>query len=204
MSKLSAAIHNNVTKNRSGRLAKFVIAASMTVASGHAFSAVVCGTTSLPAAVPASTAGLYINFVTGVVGTPASAVAGWDFNPFGTSALSFFTTTTATNIAAIAGGGTGATSPTVLTAGATIGPALTYLATGSGTNPAWRAGVSGQYVGVRFNNEVTVATNYGWVQMNTTGPNGVPATVLAYCYDNTGAAITAGTTPVSLQKFSVD
>lgn len=186
-------------------LAALIVAASVTVGAGASYAAVVCGSAGLPAAVPQTNAGLYINFVTNTIGTPASAVPGWDFNPFGTTNLSFFTSGAAANINAILGGGTSATSPSVLASGATIGPAGTYLTNASGTNPAWRAGVTGQYVGIRFNNETGTTTHYGWAQMTTTGPSGFPATVTAYCWENTpNTAIIAGTTPVSLQKYSVD
>lgn len=186
-------------------LAALIVAASITVGTSAAYAAVVCGSAGLPAAVPASEAGLYINFVTNVIGTPASSVPGWDFNPYGATVITFFATNAPANTNAILGGGTGATSPSVLASGATIGPAGTYFTLGGGTNPAWRTTVTGMYVGVRFNNEATTTTHYGWVQMNTTGAMGVPATVNAYCWENTpNTAIVAGSLPVSLQKFSID
>ena len=57
--------------------------------------------------------------------------------------------------------------------------------------------VTGQeYVGLRFQNESTGIINYGWALLSTTfnaAPNmGFAASVLAYGYENTGLAITAG------------
>ena len=43
-----------------------------------------------------------------------------------------------------------------------------------------------------------------YAQASTGASGGFPATINQFCYDNTGATITAGTTPVSLQTFSVD
>ena len=67
-----------------------------------------------------------------------------------------------------------------------------------------RPGFASAYIGVAFINEGTGATNYGWVEMSTTAATGFPATIVRYAYENTGQAITAGTTPVSLQSFNVD
>lgn len=66
------------------------------------------------------------------------------------------------------------------------------------------AGVTNaNYLGFRFTEGGN--TYYGWISLTTTGPNGFPATLNSYCYENTpNTQITAGTTPVSLQQFSVD
>ena len=68
----------------------------------------------------------------------------------------------------------------------------------------WHAGATGGYLGIRFFNEATTSVNFGWIQLNTTAPNGFPATIVSYCYENSGASIMAGTMPVSLQSYSVD
>lgn len=56
---------------------------------------------------------------------------------------------------------------------------------------------------MRICNESTSSINYAWLQMNTGASGGFPATINQICHENTGVAITAGTTPVSLQTFSV-
>ena len=68
----------------------------------------------------------------------------------------------------------------------------------------WQTTNTGKFLGVRFFNESTSAINYGWLQLDTGAAGGFPATINSNCYDNTGAGITAGTTPVSLQSYSVD
>ena len=46
------------------------------------------------------------------------------------------------------------------------------------------------YLGVAFQNENTGVLNYGYIHMTTSGPDGFPAHVFEYGYDNSGAAIT--------------
>ncbi len=184
-------------------LAVLTVAASMTLGSVSSYAAVVCGAAGLPAVVPTTINGTYINLATRVVGQDVT-VAGWDFNVYATGGnLNFFSSVGAANTTSYVGTGT---VPDVLTAGMSIGPASTYATAGvSGTPVAWRAGVTGGYVGVRFNRESDTTVHYGWVQMTTTSTSGFPATITAFCYQDVAAtAITAGTTPVSLQKFSVD
>ena len=177
----------------------------LTVASTSSMAAIVCSSPAL--SVPANIDGVYMNLVTGATGTAGSGVAGWDINLYqtGASALYFFWPTTPANSF---GGASTATVYDALSSGAAIGPAQTYIVNSGGGGPApfanWQTTQTGKYLGVRFYNEATSAINYAWVQMNTGASGGYPATINQICYDNTGAAITAGTTPVSLQTFSVD
>lgn len=177
----------------------------LTVASTSSMAAIVCSSPAL--SVPANIDGVYMNLVTGATGTAGSGVAGWDINLYqtGASALYFFWPTTPANSF---GGASTATVYDALSSGATIGPAQTYIVNSGGGGAApfvnWQQAQTGKYLGVRFYNEATSAINYAWVQMNTGASGGYPATINQICYDNTGAAITAGTTPVSLQTFSVD
>jgi hypothetical protein len=180
-------------------------AALMSLASHNAVATVICNTNpagaALPITVPMTTAGIYLNFVTGVVNVSPAAVPGWDLNPFGSANFSWFWSTGAGNTTAgFETAGVYDASP----AGVVVGPAGTYT-TGGTTSTTWRAGVTNMYQGLRFNNEGTSTLNYGWVAMTTTGPAGFPATINQFCYQDDGTAITTGvTTPVRLQHFSVD
>lgn len=177
----------------------------LTVASTSSMAAIVCSSAAVP--VPANIDGVYLNLVTGATGTAGSGVAGWDINLYqtGASALYFFWPTTP---ASSFGGASTATVYDALSSGATIGPAQTYIVNSGSGGAApfvnWQTTQTGKYLGVRFFNESTSAINYAWLQLNTGASGGFPATINQFCYDNTGAAITAGTTPVSLQTFSVD
>lgn len=179
-----------------------VFAASMlAVASSTAMAAIVCNTTTVPIAVPQDGTGIYLNLITGATGTSGGAVSGWDFNPYdrGLPGISFWFNSDATKGALWDG-----TNISVLASGASIGPASLFA--NSVADPVanlWRAPHTGQYIGLRVFNEGTATMNFGWVQLNT-GANGFPAVINSFCYQNDGTAITAGTTPVSLQNFSVD
>ncbi|MBX3692958.1 hypothetical protein [Dokdonella sp.] len=197
--KLSRSIRNNL-----GLMA----GAALLLAATTGNAAIVCDTPplggALPYSIPDNIDGVYANLVTGAYNN--GSVANWDINFYNNSAgLSFWTnpgTGPGTNQVVSSTPGTA----DVLAAGATIGPGQTYNTSNvtGGTVPDALLGGGSGYIGVRFYNEVTSAQNYGWVALTTTGPNGFPATITGFCYENTGAAITAGTTPVTLQGFSVD
>jgi hypothetical protein len=180
-------------------------AALMSLASHNAMATIICNTNpagaALPITVPMTTAGIYLNFVTGAVNVSPAAVPGWDLNPFGSTNFTWFWSTAPANLTAgFVTAGVYDASP----AGTVVGPAGTY-STSAGTAATWRAGVTNMYQGVRFTNEVTSVVSYGWVAMTTTGPAGFPATINQFCYQDDGTAITTGaTTPVRLQDFSVD
>ncbi|HET7843633.1 MAG TPA: hypothetical protein VFL14_05755, partial [Xanthomonadales bacterium] len=71
-----------------------------------------------------------------------------------------------------------------LAPGAVVGPASTFLPTGVNNAVNLRAG-GVFYFGVRLPNETGATQHYAWVQLTTTGPNGVPATITRFAWDNT-------------------
>lgn len=187
-----------------------LIAIAACVASPAAMAAVQCRNTAIPFA---STTDLYINLVTGATGGSGGATAGWDINmyPSTTGFAAYWGGTSSL------GGGVAATTDgnyVVLASGATINAASLYSKAATGT--AFSAfyvptGVTNGYLGVKFVNEAMAnAINYGWISYTTTGAAasapgaGFPATINGWCYQDDGSAITAGTTPVSLQNFSID
>jgi hypothetical protein len=182
-------------------------AALMSLAPGKATAAVICNTppagSSLPIAVPATTAGVYVNFVTGAFGT-AAATPGWDINPWGSTAFNYFWATAAGNVTSgILIGGVHAASD----AGVLIDATGTYAPAGTPTAAQmapWRAGVTDKYIGIRFNNESTATTNFGWAKLSTTGPNGIPATLSQFCYQNDGSGILTGQTGFVKGDFNND
>lgn len=189
-------------KQLSNRIVLATLAAvgSMTVGTTSAYAAVVCASPSI--AVPQNIDGMYINLVTGATGTTGSSVAGWDFNPYASSTATLLSFNAATGSGYVSSGGV----ITPLAGGTPVGASSTYL-TGIQTSPtamgSYRAGVSGQYLGFRFTEGGN--TYYGWINLTSVGPNGFPANLNNYCYENTpNTEITAGTTPVSLQQFSIE
>lgn len=197
-------LSNSVRKN----LGLAAGALVLSFASASSMAAVLCSSAAVP--VPANIDGVYMNLVTGATGTAGGGVAGWDINLYQTgtpAALYFFWPSSPAN--SFGGVATGTVYDS-LTNGAPIGPAQTYIVSsgGGGAPPYvnWQTTTAqtGRFLGVRFFNEATSAINFGWLQIDTGASNGFPATVNQFCYDNTGAEINAGTTPVSLQQFSID
>jgi hypothetical protein len=181
-------------------------AAVLSLASASSMATVVCGPTT-NISVPENIDGVYLNLVTGATGTAAAGTPGWDINLYETGtipALYFFWPTPAANSGGVAAG----TIYSVLTSGTLISAASTFIQSAGGGGPPpyvnWQASNTGNYLGVRFLNEATTAINFGWLQLNTTATNGFPATIVSYCYQNDGTGIMAGTTPVSLQSYSVE
>ena len=197
-------LKNPLRRSVHARFAAATAATAIALASGSAMAAIVCGpTTNIN--IPNTFAGVYINFVTGVTAVTPAGAPGWDFGPWGSSNLLsfFFAGTPANSHGAVASTTTGPYLQ--LAPGTPISGASTFAAATASANTAFlQAGVTGALVGFRFFNETTSAINFGWAEFNTTAPGGFPATIVRYCYQNDGTEITAGTTPVSLQQFSVD
>lgn len=181
--------------NRSAVLASLA-AAAMSVGSPQALAQMVCSTASI--AIPATLDGIYINFVTGEMGS-TGAVSGWDFNVFADSGvLKFFSSSSTFNETRYVGTGT---TVQVLAAGTLIDATSLLSTAGVAPGGAFQEGVTDGYVGVVFNNEGTATTNYGWASLTTTGPNGFPATINAYCYQNDGTGIIAGADGIFANGF---
>jgi hypothetical protein len=151
--------------------------------------------------VPATSEGLYLNLISGVSGTTEASVPGFDIdiyaavstNPSGQ--LRFYWGSAATGGAGVASVGD---SYAVLSGGQLIGPASLFTrAAFTGDTSAWLAGASG-YLGMRFLNETSSTINYGWMLLTTTAPLGFPATILEWCYDDSGAAIGTPVSPLEL------
>ncbi len=130
-------------------------------------------------AVPQTTAGIYLNLVTNVSNAVPASVPGWDFNPYGTTLLNFFST--ATSGTYVANG----TNVAALAAGSVVSAASTYLPTGVNPGNLFRTG-GVNYLGIRFPNEANGnQIHYGWIEVTSTGPtNGTPATITRYAWEN--------------------
>jgi len=189
-------------KQLSNRIVLAALAAvgGMTVGTTSAYAAVVCASPSI--AIPQNIDGVYINLVSGATGSTGTSVPGWDFNPYASSSNTLLSFNGATGSGYASSGGV----ITPLAGGTPVGASSTYL-TGIQTSAtamgSYRAGVSGQYLGFRFTEGGN--TYYGWINFTSVGPNGFPANLNNFCYENTpNTEITAGTTPVSLQQFSIE
>lgn len=161
-------------------------AAALTAFTPAAHAAVVVS----PAAnivVPATTAGIYINVVTGAAGT-AAATAGWDINPWGSTTMSFFSPTAAGSV--ITGGSyvSGAPNSSVssLLVGATIGGASTFTSSATAVTfgalaDQWALNAT-NYFGFRFiGDDAQLHYGYGTMIM---GASATVRTVGALYYES--------------------
>jgi len=150
--------------------------------------------------VPVTNQGTVVNFITGVVQNgAASGVPGWDVNPYGTSA---------NNVALLASAGTGimrnpgagtSTFRTNLALGTVVSPSAFFYGNSAaviGTSVGqWTANSEG-YFGLKFTNESTGATHYGFVALRI-GANATDRTIVGYGYESVAnVAITVTTIPV--------
>jgi hypothetical protein len=143
--------------------------------------------------IPTTSAGIYINLVTGAFGT-ATATTGWDLNPWGSSSLQTWANTGGGILTNFTGGGS-ATAVDYLLPGTVIDASWTYTqqptaeAAASPTAPVLNS--SSNYVGFRFQNESTGVVNYGWARYSISGTTTAqPRTVVEYAYEDSGASIT--------------
>ncbi len=156
---------------------------------------VITNNTAIP--IPANTAGVYINFVTGQTGTSAGAVPGWDFNPYSSSGvLGFYWSTDLAGSLRGAGVATDATSNLYanLAAGTTVSSSSPFTSAIQGTSANYR-GTGTEILGFRFVNESTGTLNFGYLTITTIGSTGFPATITSYRYENNGGAITVAAVP---------
>jgi len=179
-------------------MSRFALATTLlSLLPSSALAAVVC-MTDQNLAVPQDSEGVYINLVTGDNAGSESAVPGFDFDPYAavstnpTLQLKFYWGSASNNGAGVASAGD---AYAVLAGGDVIDAGSPFTRAGfSGDTSAWQAGVEG-YLGMRFTNEATATLTYGWVRLSTTAPLGFPATVLDWCYEDSGAGITIPAAP---------
>ena len=148
--------------------------------------------------IPTTTSGIYLNLVTGVSNTAPASAPGWDFNPWGTGSLFLYGAGTGNGALDNLAGGSSATLIDNLPLGTSISGTSAYGNFAAETTGAtlFNLNSSANYVGIRFTNEATGATNYGWAQLSISASYiSQPRTIVGYAYDDTGAAIAAGAVP---------
>ena len=155
-----------------------------------------------PLNVPANLDGVYLNVLTGNVGTTAGAVAGWDLNPYGISGLNWYSGTTSTSSAMLRYSSTSASTAGSMDLNMSVDGTGVYsnlaslsITTGTGAGE-WKLN-SPNYFGFRFFNETTSAVHYGWGRL-TLGATATsqPRFITEIYYETTpGTAITIGAVP---------
>jgi hypothetical protein len=145
--------------------------------------------------VPSTTSGVYLNVVTGQTGT-SSSLSGWDLNPWSSTALNFFNSTTSgqTVRTDMVGSGTVANN---LAQGTLISGASTFTNnTGTQTTTGLNLNSSNNLFGFKFWHEGAGAYRYGWVRISLgTSAGAQPRSIVEYAYEDTGAGLEAGVVP---------
>ena len=179
---------------KTNRLHKHLALAAVATAAVVATSNASVVTWNINQVVPNNIDGLYINVEAQTFGSAASAVAGWDINPYGTSTLALSWFGAAAPSGCVMGLGQGGTTTAVasLTAGTVVNAASTFGNTASTvTAGGWMLN-SANYFGFRFV-AADGLTHYGFGVMTTGATMGV-RTLNSVSYESVaGVEITAGT-----------
>jgi hypothetical protein len=146
--------------------------------------------------IPITISGVYLNLVTGVFsGSPAGA-AGWDINPWGTSTLFVWANNAASPTSGLVSGlGSSTTLTDNLGVGTVVGAAQTYGRTDNieTTGPTAFLLNAINYVGIRFLNEPTGTTHFGWVALRTSAAFNATRSIVDWAYESVpNTSITVG------------
>jgi MYXO-CTERM domain-containing protein len=172
----------------------FVSAAAVATVVGGANAALVQSSVA-NLAIPVTSAGVYVNVVTGA--TSLANFTGADINPWGSTNLGFFNTVSTFASYVRSAGTTGISN---LAIGATIGGSSTFSSgtaqtTGTG---AFVLNSSNNFVGFRFTNEANGGlTHYGFmqIQLGASQTDSVRKIVGIWYEDVAGVAVTVVPTP---------
>jgi len=186
--------------NISSRLEKhFAVAAAAVAVAGAANAAIV--TWNIGALIPNNLNGLYINIATQTTGTSGSGTPGWDINPYGTNALSFFASSSSPNPASTYVRTQASGGPSSLAVGTVIGGTSTFANSTSPVVSSAGVGANGwalnsvNYFGFRFNPGSTagvVRYGYGVMQVGQTASD---RTLLAIVWGDQGESVTVTAIP---------
>lgn len=171
-------------------------AALAAACAGHAGADVVAW--DINRAIPATLDGLYIKVDTQQSITSAgTGLSGWDINPYGSTSLNFFATSTAPNPATTYVRTQTSGGPSNLALGAVVGPTSTFANSTTAVITSAGVGSNGwtlnavNYVGFRFHNNSTNAINYGYAAVQV-GATVTERSVLRIAYENSGTPIAVG------------
>lgn len=146
--------------------------------------------------IPSTTAGVYLNVLTGAFATTPAGAPGWDLNPWSSTGLSIWANNAASPNDGVLSNFTGGTSNTLvdnIPFGTLIDGSWTYGRTNAVEttgSTAFLLSSSNNLIGFRFLNEITNQYNFGWARISLSSTHqGQPRMVVDYAYDDSGAAI---------------
>ena len=199
---MTSSKQSPLTSRTHARLAAYTTLAGATLAATAATTpdakATVIYSGPVNISAPITTAGVYLNVVTGVSDASPTNVPGWDLNLWGTSTLFAYGQGTGNGALDNLTGGSSTTLVDNLPSGTSISGTSAFgnVAVETTGTTAFNLNSSSNYIGFRFTNEVTGAINYGWAQVSLgTAYNVLPRNIIGYAYENSGAAIAAGAVP---------
>lgn len=148
-------------------------------------------------AVPATIDGLYVRIDTQATTTnPGTSLPGWDINPYGTSSLNFYASTTAPNPASTYVRTQASGGPSSLAEGTVIGPSSTFANSTTAVITSAGVGANGwslngtHYVGFRFNPGTTAGTVvYGYATVEV-GASVTDRRLVSVHWETSGGPIT--------------
>ena len=188
---------NKFTPVIDSKLAAYTALATVALAAPVAAKADIVYSGVLNLTAPTTTAGIYLNVVSGLFATTPGGATGWDINPWGTGSFFLYGNTGGGFINNLAGGNS-ATSVDNLPLGTVIDGASGYTFGSNNTETtgpnAFLLNSSSNVAGFRFVNEAAGnQVQYGWVRFSLAGTAvAQPRLLVEYAYENTGASILAG------------
>lgn len=178
------------------------LAASVAVAAMASAAQAVVITWNINQVIPANGDGLYFKIDTQQFATSGTSLVGWDVNPYGTTTLQFFATTSSPNPTSTyvrtqgSGGPSSLAAGTVISASSSFANSTTSVVSGTSVFNGWQLNAV-NYFGFRFHNNTTNAINYGYGAIQV-GATAATRTLLFIEYGNAGEAVTVVPAPGAL------
>lgn len=193
---------------RLNRLEKYVTSAAVVASiAGAADAAIV--TWNINQAVPATLDGLYVKIDTQqFTSLSGTNLPGWDINPYGSTSLGFFATSTSPNPSATYVRTQASGGPSSLSAGTVIGASSTFANSTTSVISSTNTPANGwslnavNYFGFRFHNNTTGAVNYGYGAMQV-GATATARTLLFIEYGDAGESVTIVPTPGAMALLAL-
>ena len=193
------------------RLAAYATLASVALASAAPAKATIIYSGPININIPSTANGIYINVLTGVIGTSAASVPGWDLSPWGTTSFNVWANNAASPNSGVITNWLGGSSATLVDNIAPVAPEGASFPIDSSWNygrtssiettgaTAFVLNSNENYVGFRFLNEGTGQYNYAWAHFSLGSSfGGQPRTLIDYLYENNGSGIIPEPSPSAL------
>ena len=200
-----------ISRGIDARLTAYAALAGVILGGAPAAKATIIYSGPININIPSTAAGIYINLVTGVFGTTAASVPGWDISPWGSASFNVWANNPASPNSGVITNWPGGSSVTLVDNIAPVSPEGASFPIDSSWNygrtssiettgsTAFLLNSNQNYVGFRFLNEFTGQYNYGWAHFSLGSSfGGQPRTLIDYLYQDNGGPITPEPPPSAL------